>query len=297
MHPSTGRCSRFGGYSAVLILPVVAWVLLPAQSPRWVWMWSLALGIYAGCKWLTWWQATRVTAVTATALRSASYLLAWPGLDATAFLSDRSSKKPTHGEWLFAALKLAFGLALFWGARWIVPHSRTLLLGWAGMIGTIFILHFGTFHLLSCAWRWRGVDARPLMNWPIKSTSLSEFWGRRWNTAFRDLAYRFLFRPLQSVLGASWAVLIGFLFSGIVHDLVISLPAGGGYGGPTVYFLLQAVGLLAERSSPASRFGLRNGWAGWLSTFVVVAAPAGLLFHPTFVHQIVLPFMTAMGAA
>ncbi len=257
-------------------------------------MWSLSLAIYTGCKWLTWRQATEVAA---NGLRSASYLLAWPGLDATAFLSERSPKKPTRGEWLFATLKTAFGLTLFWGAQWLVSHSHPLLLGWAGMTGIAFILHFGTFHLLSCAWRWRGVDAKPLMNWPIKSTSLTEFWGRRWNTAFRDLAYRFLFRPLQSVLGASWAVFIGFLFSGVVHDLVISLPAGGGYGGPTLYFLLQSAALLVERSLPAARFGLRSGWAGWLFAVVVVAAPAGLLFHPTFVRRIVLPFMTAMGAA
>lgn len=69
------------------------------------------------------------------------------------------------------------------------------------MAGLIFVLHFGSFHLLSCAWRAAGVDARPLMHWPVAATSLADFWGRRWNTAFRDLTHRFLFRPLTRRLG------------------------------------------------------------------------------------------------
>ena len=88
------------------------------------------------------------------------------------------------------------------------------------------------------------------MNWPLASVSLGEFWGARWNTAFRDLTYRFLFRPLARRLGPRGA-LSGFLISGLVHDLVISIPAGGDYGGPTVFFLVQAVGIVTERS----RFG------------------------------------------
>jgi hypothetical protein len=51
----------------------------------------------------------------------------------------------------------------------------------------VLVLYFGSFHLLSCAWRSAGVDAHPLMNWPLAAESVSEFWGRRWNTAFRDL--------------------------------------------------------------------------------------------------------------
>jgi len=69
-----------------------------------------------------------------------------------------------------------------------------MLAGWLGMIGIVVTLHFGIFHALSCLWRRASVEARPLMHAPLASTSLSEFWGRRWNTAFRDLTHRFLFR-------------------------------------------------------------------------------------------------------
>ena len=43
----------------------------------------------------------------------------------------------------------------------------------------------------------------PLMKRPASSVSVGAFWGRRWNTAFRDLAYRFLFRPLTARLGVT----------------------------------------------------------------------------------------------
>ena len=81
------------------------------------------------------------------------------------------------------------------------------------MTGLMFVLHFGTFHLLSLGWRTIGVDARPVMHSPLRSTSLAEFWGRRWNTAFHELATRFTFRPLRPA-GRLGAALVAFLASG-----------------------------------------------------------------------------------
>jgi Membrane bound O-acyl transferase family len=125
---------------------------------------------------------------------------------------------------------------------------------------------------------------------------VSEFWGKRWNIAFRDITYRFLFRPLAKSLGPRAGLAAGFLFSGLVHDLVISVPAGGGYGWPTLYFVVQGLGLLAERSKIGRQLGLGAGWRGRAFTMVVVFAPLFGLFHPPFVHAVILPFLDAIGA-
>ena len=203
---------------------------------------------------------------------------------------------PSKAEWLFALGKCVCGLAVLFGAVPLIRGNDAYLVGWVGMIGVVLMLHFGFFHLLSCAWRSAGVAAKPLMNWPLLSTSLGDFWGRRWNTAFRDLTHRFLFRPLTPRLGPRGAVFAGFVFSGLVHDAVISWPAAGGYGGPTAFFLIQGCGMLAERSKVARAIGLGNGWRGWFATMALLIAPACLLLHPPFVRRVVVPFLERMGA-
>lgn len=275
------------GWPPLLTLPAVALLAgWRAGWPPWVTMWAVAVALFAGCKWLTW---RRMPAPHTPAWVHLAYLFGWPGLDAKAFLRPEplpTSRRPTPTEWLFAVVKTAFGVGGVWLGVRAVPDHLPLLRGWVGMVGLIFALHFGSFHLLSCFWRALGRDAKPLMNWPALARSLSEFWGRRWNTAFRDLTHRFLFAPLAGRLGPRWAVAVGFLFSGVVHDLVISLPAGGGYGWPTLYFVIQGIGLLAERRVGASR----------LLTGVVLIAPAYGLFHPPFVLNVILPFLAAVGA-
>ena len=164
------------------------------------------------------------------------------------------------------------------------------------MIGLVMMLHFGLFHLLSCVWRTVGVEARPLMKWPLLSASISEFWGVRWNMAFRDLTYRFLFRPLMLRIRAWQTVLIVFLLSGLVHELVISVPARGGYGGPTAFFLLQGLAILMSRSDIGSRIGLRSGISGWGFAMMILVPPAFVLFQPIFISAVIVPFMQAMGA-
>jgi len=255
----------------------------------------MAVAIYAGCKWLTW---RRASVTGAPPWLQAGYLLAWPGLDADGFLHRRSravQQKPGIHEWSFAASKVGAGLVLLYAVAQEIPSSYPYLVGWVGMIGVVLSLHFGIFHLLSCAWRSVGVDAKPVMNWPFVAVSVSEFWGRRWNTAFRDLTHRFLFRPVSARFGPRWAVWSVFLFSGLVHELVISVPARGGYGGPTLFFAVQGAAIFLERGALGRRLRLGCGWRGWLFNLSVLLVPACALYHPPFVVEVVVPFLRALG--
>ena len=264
--------------------------------PGWVQMWTLAIAIYVSCKWLTW-QCTAVRQVPVW--KHCAYLFAWPGMDAASFLEEEpisNRARCRSSEWLAATAKCGFGVTLLFGVARMIPLQHEYVVGWIGMIGLVLILHFGLFHLLSCTWRSRGVQARPLMNRPLTSTSLSEFWGRRWNTAFRDLTYRFLFHPFASWFGPRCGLLAGFLFSGAIHDLVISMPARGGYGGPTAFFAIQGTAMVIERSGFGRQIGLGSGWRGRLFATAVLLAPAGLLFHRPFVVGIIVPFMRSVGA-
>ena len=287
--PAWGQWLPLAGPPALAVA-----VALAARWPRWGLMWAVAAAIFVDCKWLTWRDGPRPGGPP---WRRAGYLLAWPGMDARVFLDPtRHPPRPTAAEWLAASAKLAVGLGLLYGRpRWGSPRDPYLL-GWVGMVGLVLCLHFGSFALLSCAWRRAGVEARPLMNRPLTSVRLADFWGLRWNTAFRDLTHRYLFRPLTRRLGGRGALWVGFGASGLVHDAVISLPAGGGYGGPTAFFLVQAAGLTAERTRAGRRLGLGSGWRGWAFTMACLLVPAPLLFHRPFVVGIVVPFMHAIGA-
>jgi Membrane bound O-acyl transferase family len=261
----------------------------------WELMWILAIVVYAGCKWATWWGASIQQGPT---WKRAAYWLGWPGMDAASFLGTRISTR-SHCpsiEWLAATLNLASGAILLFGVARFIPQQHQYLIGWAGMIGIVLILHFGLFNLLSCFWRSLGLEARPIMSCPLASTSLSEFWGRRWNTAFRDLAHRFLFLPFTAWFGPRWGLLAGFIFSGAVHDLVISVPAQGGYGGPTAFFAIQGAAIVFERSAFGRRIGLGKGRLGRAFTVLVLIAPLYLLFHRPFVMRVMVPFMRAIGA-
>lgn len=255
-------------------------------------MWILAGAIYAVCKWATWWT---MAANDAPLWKKAAYLVAWPGMDASAFLTGTSPSRCRTMDWARAGALVAAGATLLFGVAGAIPATQVYLAGWTGMVGLVMMLHFGIFNLLSCCWRRLGVEARPLMNRPFRSANLNEFWGRRWNTAFRDLTHRFLFRPLTRVCGPRMAIFGGFVFSGAVHDLVISVPAGGGYGRPTLYFAIQGAAILCERSRFGRRAGLGRGSTGRAFALLVPIAPLGLLFHRPFVMQVFVPFLRAIG--
>ena len=293
--PHASPSSGWQGWLPLAALSLLVLLCLPLLPP-WVFMWALAFSIYAGCKWLTLWTA-RSEVKDAGRYRVLGYLFLWPGMDASEFFRrDVQSPMPRASEWLAAAFKTALGVGLLWGlARLFWPrHAEGA--AWTGMLGYILLLHCGLFHLLSLAWRRVGVDARPIMNAPLRAASLKDFWGFRWNRAFRQLAERFLFRPLQPGLGVAGAVLCTYLVSGLVHELLISLPAGAGWGLPTGYFLLQGAGLLAARSAWGKRWGLERGVAGRAFLFLLTAAPVYGLFHPPFVERVVIPFFRAIGA-
>src|SRR5262245_10632064 len=100
--------------------------------PGWALMWATAAAIYGSFKWLTYDQARR-NGVPAGGARAAGYLLAWPGMDAAAFLctADRQ-RDPRRSEWTLAALNTALGATLIWLVARTAYPVHPLLTGWLG---------------------------------------------------------------------------------------------------------------------------------------------------------------------
>jgi alginate O-acetyltransferase complex protein AlgI len=201
------------------------------------------------------------------------------------------------GAWGFATAKTLAGAGLIWLAVNDALRLGPLGVGWLAMIGIVLFLHFGVFDLLAVAWQRAGVSAMPVMRAPLRATSLADFWSRRWNTAFHTLAHELIFRPVARRLGVVRGTVAVFVISGLVHEAVISFPARGGYGLPTAYFVLQAFGVLAERSAVGCWLKLGNGARGWLYVMIFTAGPVFWLFHPAFIKNVTLPMLRAFGAS
>lgn len=290
-------------YSAALAISTVL--------PLWIGMWFLTAAVFFSLKWLVW-RRTYAALPNRTPARFWTWLLLWPGMNPAPFFVNTSSSASaasrtppslaaqthtgpfptTSRQWLAALAKTAVGLAALGAAGPIVYHHSPLAAGWIGMFGLIMLMHCGVFHLAALAWRRAGVAVEPIMDNPLKAATLAEFWSRRWNRAFRDLVEPLVFRPLVRRYGprvASWGV---FLFSGVIHDLVITVPARGGYGLPTLYFLIQAAAIELARSPLGKRFRLRHGLGARLLAAVALIAPLGLLAPRPFIENCIVPLVS-----
>ncbi len=266
--------------------------VIPDIMPRWALMWLLATAIFYTGK-AAMWYLTPAPAGGRNALLAGGWWLCWPGMSLNGWSRWPEPREGTAGDvgklWVHGLRNVLFGAVLLWGVARLCTHP--LAAGWVGMVGFIFMLHFGLFHLATAFWRGLGLKAKPVMRNPLAATTLAEFWGQRWNTSFRDLSHRVLFIPAARRWGEAGATWFVFAVSGLVHELVISVPAGAGFGLPTAYFLMQAAGLIAERRYCKLPTAIKH-----IRTVLFTALPAFFLFHPPFVEGVMVPFFHAIGA-
>ena len=109
------------------------------------------------------------------------------------------------------------------------------------------------------------------------------------------MSHDFVFKPLLRRIGPTGATLAAFSASGLIHELVISVPASGGYGLPTAYFLLQGLAVVVERSGLGANLGLGRGVGGRTFTWLVAGIPVYALFHPAFIERVAIPMFRALG--
>lgn len=279
----------------IALLPTAIVLSLGRTVPAWAWMWMIAFALFFGAKWITV-QAFLYSGRKAKPAQLLACVFLWPGMDFRAFCGTSPVAPPAGREWAGAAATTLLGAAALWLGAPIAAARHPIIAAWVGMIGVVFLLHFGLFHLLSTLWRAFGINAPPIMRSPAAATSLSRFWGESWNAAFSELMHGVVFKPLTRSIGPRASLLIVFLISGGLHDLVISVPARGGYGLPTAYFVLQGLALLFEGSKPGRKLGLGSGLKGWCFVALVAGAPAFWLFHPIFIRHVILPMLKAIGA-
>ena len=114
-------------------------------------------------------------------------------------------------------------------------------------------------------------DWPPLMDRPWLSTSLHEFWGRRWHQMMRRPLAILGGIPGEWIAGRVGMVLGVFIASGLFHEFSAYVLPGHLDHRVTLFFTLQAVGILAEDLYRKVTGQKSGGWLGraWVALFVV----------------------------
>jgi len=97
--------------------------------------------------------------------------------------------------------------------------------------------------------------------------------------------------PALRRINRRWAPFLMLLLSGLLHELALSYPAGGGWGLPMAYFAIHGVGMHLERmpwfAATPERF--KDWW-----TRILVLAPVALVFHAPFRDALPLQLITQL---
>jgi hypothetical protein len=188
-----------------------------------------------------------------------------------------------------AGLLLAFEAAGYVAADALLVWGLTLFPGWteATLSRSLVMLLVMGFTvpamtaLTTLGASLLGYRVEPVMRHPLVAGSLSEFWGRRWNRSFRDLAYRLVYRPLRDrgvSIGA--ATLVVFAASASAHEYLVGLSTQSDFGWMSAFFLLQGALTLAGRRLTALLPERLRPLCGRLWLWCALIATAPLFFMP-----------------
>jgi alginate O-acetyltransferase complex protein AlgI len=217
-----------------------------------------------------------------------AFALGWPGMNPETFAAPRAPHPDGADLVRRGILRLTTGALLVLAARfvWIIS-ARPALAAAPLLAGLSLILHFGLFTFLAGLWRLFGIPCMAPFEAPFLAASLSDFWAHRWNRPFSELVQLAIYRPVASLAGRGGGLFAGFLLSGFLHELAISVPARAGYGRPLAYFALQGALVLLEKRRLAR--GLPP--PGRALTILAFALPVPLLLIPEFLRGAIWPII------
>jgi hypothetical protein len=123
-----------------------------------------------------------------------------------------------------------------------------------------------------------GALVPPLFDSPHRSTTLVEYWTKRWNLPASQALHRYIFKPIARY-GAEPALFGTFIVSAVGHALLAEVARQNRTAGlmTGAFFLVQPLFIAVER-----RIGVRK-WtslAGWAWTITVLGISSPLLVEP-----------------
>ncbi|MDX1479518.1 MAG: membrane bound O-acyl transferase family-domain-containing protein, partial [Saprospiraceae bacterium] len=211
----------------------------------------------------------------------------WVGMNPVPLFRRGNRPLPSWSlDMMTGVSRIAIGVAVIWGLRMLAPQSpgtgiQSALVALTLLVALSLVLHFGMLRINTAVLRYLGYPVPVLFKRPYLSRSLREFWGRRWNIPFVEMTSSIVYRPLRRYLPVTIALFATFLFSGLLHEIAISVSVKACYGLPLIYFLIQALAMLLE-----DHFKFRGSL--WVLAMLL---PLPILFHTPFMQEIVWPIL------
>lgn len=214
----------------------------------------------------------------------------WPGVRPDLFAGSDDHADPDGRTFVVGYVYVLVGLALAVVSLLAPPVVGMDASSWLLLFAVLSVVHLGVGRLFPFGLRWLGYAVPPLFDDPLESWRVAEFWSSRWNRPFIGMNRLFITGPLSARVGVGGAASLAFLASGLLHELAISYTAGGGWGTPFLYFVVQGALYAAEQ-----QWFPDDGWPflGRLWTYAAVFAPLPLLFHAPFRTTFVVPLIEA----
>lgn len=288
------RQSRWRASAAWLLVFVIlsiGWLIAHDVNPY------LRMVVTWVCMFLAF-KTVRLMLTPQSALRDLTFprfvgFMLWLGMDTEPWTRARSHVPHTmrrlHEGLILAGVGFGLMLVFLW-----VPLTGDwwrLVRAWCAWVALVIGLFFGVTRIWLVVVNAAGRDVALLFDRPVYARTVSEWWSRRWNMPVHMVFGQAIFQPLRRRFGISGASMAVFLVSGIMHEYLLSYPASGGWGLPTLYFVVQAIGTRMEQSRRFRRWLRAAWWRGSLWTFGVTLIPAPLLFHPALLQAVVMPLL------
>ncbi|KAF7091389.1 hypothetical protein CFC21_093981 [Triticum aestivum] len=126
-----------------------------------------------------------------------------------------------------------------------------------------------------------GMDMERPFDRPLLASSLSDFWGRRWNLVMSGILRAAVYDPMQARVGKPAGIMATFLVSGLMHEAMMCyITLRRPTGAMLAFFMLQGAARVAEDWCSARGLRPRPRAVRTLLVLVSIASTAFWLILP-----------------
>ena len=170
------------------------------------------------------------------------YLLWCYILQDSSLPADQNARKELFSKGVSSLLQALLYVALL--CMVICLNSLVELHGdiWVSCFWMMWVFSFMTSAISafsSGCFRLLGIEVVDVHHIPELARSPRDFWSRRWNSIFRNIAHRHLFEPLGGSHRPLLAASVVFIFSALIHEYLVFVALGQSDGSMAAFFLLH----------------------------------------------------------